>query len=267
MTTAPSGALVAGRRRQSTRGRANATTPEHDNSRIQRLTPDSRERPPTKSEKDSPKIVLTFGAQLTPFRPSTARYRQLLAMLTEAQLRAEAGGDMLAHSLYALVGVLDFLGEDPFVIRQSLDRLLHVLANAVNDLCIGAKPALFLRKDRKPGRPKNDTVQGALGALAACVDIFVAAGRSRKDAAHFVVTEAKRLGITVRDKSVTVSAVLRVRDEMNGGRASKLAQDVYREIYQRRSALSTAMGNPAIELREATELVRGSLKKVRGMGF
>ena len=193
MKTPPSGAGGAGRCRQRTRGRASATTPEQDNFRIQTPTPDTPPRPPTESEPDSPIVVLTFGTQITPLRPSTARYRQLLAMLTEAQRGAEAGGDVLAHSLYALVGVMDFLEEDPLVIRQSLDRPLNLLAHAVLDLYHGAKPALFIRKDRKPGRPKNDSIQSALGVLAACVDTIMAAGKSRRDSAHFVVTEAKRL--------------------------------------------------------------------------
>jgi hypothetical protein len=188
-------------------------------------------------------------------------------MLAEAQRGVEAGGDELLHALYALKGVVDFLEEDPLVIRQSLDRPLNVLAHAVLDLCNGAKPALFIRKDRKAGRPKNDSIQGALGALAACVDTIMAAGKSRHASAYFVVTEAKRLRITVRGKPITVSAVLRVRDEMNGGRASKVAQDVYGAVCQNRLTALPAAGNRAMELPEAEEFVRGSLKKVRSAGF
>jgi hypothetical protein len=54
---------------------------------------------------------------------------------------------------------------------------------------------------------------------------------------------------------------------MNGGRASKVAQDVYRAVSQRRSKIPPATGNRPLGLRDAEELVRGSLTKIHAMGF
>ena len=54
---------------------------------------------------------------------------------------------------------------------------------------------------------------------------------------------------------------------MNGGRASTVAQDVYRAVCQNRSTAFPAAGNRAGGLPEAEEFVRGSLKKVRSADF
>jgi hypothetical protein len=132
------------------------------------------------------------------------------------------------------------------------------------DVRAGAKPALLQPQTRKTGRPSNEAVQAALGAMAACADMLMAAGSPRAEAGRFVAVEAKRQRIVIRGKAMTPGGVLRVRDEIGGGRATHLAQSMYAA---QTAQLPSLRGGGPTALPCAEDTVREILRAVRGMGF
>lgn len=197
-------------------------------------------------------------------RPSSLRYRQLIADLARAERDLRAGHNDLSAVFSYLVSVAKFLDADPLVANREITRPLNLLIGAVRDLALGAKPALFFnRKKKGAGRPTGVSFDLAKGAAAAVLDVLIECNESRDEAAKFVARELGLLG----SKSPTGNAVqpaqlLRWRDEIYG-RAPALANKQFKEL--RAGYTHLFLPSDTRETRHA--LARECLRAVRSMGF
>jgi hypothetical protein len=195
--------------------------------------------------------------------------------LAVAQQEAVAGNDELACALFALDAVLQFLGDEPLVQRQNLDRPLAVLARALHDVLTGGRPGtIFARSSGEGGAPKDQSPQVMMGTLAACVDALMKAGMLRKDAGGYVAEEAKKRSLShwrkhkgVSVEPISPEQILSCRAEMDGGRASNLAQDTYKRRLNSSDQHLLLTGNRETDVREAQKFVRASLDGLCMAGF
>lgn len=158
-------------------------------------------------------------------RPGSTRYTELINYLARAKVAEESGKDRLEISLSALVQVIEFLDADPEVLARDLTRPLAALVLAVRDFSGGGKPDLLLKtRSRKRGAPTNTSFDTVRATIAAALSVLIKNGRSRNEAAKFVVDELHSLRVkTPSGRRISERLVLQWRDEI-GGRASEVAQ-------------------------------------------
>jgi hypothetical protein len=198
-------------------------------------------------------------------RPPTFRYRALVAELLRANQASEGGDDDLHVVLKSLVSVLHFLDGDLIVRGTGLTRPLGILANALRDLLMGARPDLFFARPKgRSGRPKNISFEVARGTAAAALHALISWGESRHSAAKFVADELRRAGIKAPGgKTIMPAQILRWRDEI-GGRASELTETTFKDVglkygFVPREAVADA--------RRRRDIVKGSILAIRSKGF
>jgi hypothetical protein len=198
-------------------------------------------------------------------RPSTMRYRQLVAELVRANQAAEAGDDELYVILKCVVSLAHFLDDDIAIRGAGLTRPLGILATALRDLGQGARPRLFFgRPKKKGGRPKDVSFEAARGSIAAAVAVLIEGGESRAEAGKYVADQVRQARLTMPNgKPIMPEQVLRWRDEI-GGTASELAESTYRDVCAKYAKASPdAMADKA----RRRLLVQGSLMGIWSMGF
>lgn len=198
-------------------------------------------------------------------RPSSDRYRKLLANLFRAAQAAEAGDDELRVILRCVVSVVHFLDEDELATVNFLSRPLESLARTLRDLGQGGKPALLFNRPKKgPGRPKDASFEVVRGTVAAIVAKLIEWGERREAVGAFVAAELRTLGVTSpTGKSIQAKQVLRWRDEM-GGSTAVLAENTYRDGMARYAKVPSEL---TADPKMRREFARDALAAVWSMGF
>ena len=216
-----------------------------------------------KEDREPPTVPSEARLQLK--RPSTHRYRQLVAELARADQAAEAGGDELSAILRCIVSITHFLDADDVIRGTGLTRPLGVLATSLRDLGQGARPRLFFgRPKKKGGRPKDVSFEAARGAIAAALAGLVEGGELRSEASKFVTDTMEDAGIKMPNgKPVSTQQVLRWRDEI-GSRASHLAENTYRDA---RAKYAKVPPEVMADEQCRKAILQGSLLAVWSKGF
>jgi len=170
--------------------------------------------------------------------PGNVIYRRLVEVLRDATTAYDAAPDHKARlqpMLDALRATVTYLLADREVMDNRLAAPLAAMESALADRGQGASPDQLDEAHRgadevlRPGRPTITTAGIVQGCLAFAAEALVLAGEKPEEAARWVAKRARVKHLKNEQGAEIVAGQIETwRHELNGGRGSPMAREVYR---------------------------------------
>lgn len=168
--------------------------------------------------------------------PSEACYRELIANLRLSKESYDAATDdlrRLFRIFIALWAVVDFLENDPEVVRGMLTRPLGALASALRNALNGAVDPLLDHAPPDGKKPSGKTRELVQGQMAYALEYLIKHGMKKDGAARWLAHQAKLLGVRCEDGAFpTAQQFKSCRSDIRRKRAPDKAMEKFDQLLQ-----------------------------------
>jgi len=146
-------------------------------------------------------------------RPSTFRYRTLLAELMRIDEHLESGGDKLQSAAAAVHAVNAFLSGDPIAKANGAGKALRILADQLGDAFTGSKQTIFIKDIPRGVRPSR-AIDHQRGMVVHALNVLIEAGMTNKDAGDFLQKLLIKAGFKYDEKPLNRDRLLQWREQI-----------------------------------------------------